>query len=93
MRAMPRSWQVRSGLIILCCAMCIGSDQVRLIYVPEWHAVTVSGVLPAVRYRARVFDPLAGATTDAVPITAIAGNWSTGAPAQGEDWVLIVERE
>lgn len=73
----------------------LGSDQVRLVYVPERHAVTISGLLPDVRYQARVFNPVSGVTADLGAITVSNGTWTAGAPAQSDadDWVLIIEKE
>jgi hypothetical protein len=72
-----------------------GSEQVRLVYVPERRAVTVSGLAGAARRIARVFDPVSGVTTDLGAIAVSAGAWTAPAPlkVEADDWVLIIERE
>ena len=73
----------------------LGSEKVRLVYVPERHAITVNNLLPDARYQARIFNPVSGVITNLVAVTVGNGAWTVIAPAQtdADDWVLIIERE
>ena len=74
----------------------IGSDAVRLIYVPEHCRTAVSGLAAHASYRGQIVDPVSGATTELGAITPdAAGSWSVPAPdrADAKDWVLILERQ
>jgi hypothetical protein len=67
----------------------IGNDTVRLIYVPELRSVRLQNL--DARYRAKVFNPVSGNTTD---LGNVAADATINAPIQtdAEDWVLIIER-
>jgi len=73
-----------------------GSESVRLIYVPELRPIRVTHLDPETNYRARIFNPVSGKTTDLgrfAPDDKSA--WTAAAPIQSDadDWVLIVERD
>src|SRR5207302_1640897 len=71
-----------------------GSEKVRLIYVPELRAIHVKNLEPNTRYRARIFNPVSGKSTDLGDLTLDdKSGWTAAAPSQSDadDWALIVE--
>jgi hypothetical protein len=72
-----------------------GSDKVRLVYIPELRSIQVTNLEPKTKYRARIFNPVSGKTTDLGTITPDnKSGWTASAPIQpdADDWVLILER-
>jgi hypothetical protein len=73
-----------------------GSDKVRLTYIPEFHPIRITALDKSVTYRAKLFNPVSGATTDLGIIPATSRpDWTVQPPAQtdAQDWVLMVERD
>ena len=76
-----------------------GSDETRIIYVPELHAVRVANLKPGTKYRALIFNPVSGTIADLghIPLDENAG-WTAPPPSppnqsDAPDWVLIIERD
>lgn len=71
-----------------------GSDQTRIIYIPQLRPVRVADLAPGAKYRARCINPVSGKTTDLGEIKVDdKSGWTTSAPSQSdaEDWVLVIE--
>ena len=74
-----------------------GSETVRLIYVPEQYPVQVMSLQPGHTYRARIFNPVSGKTTDLgkIALNRDESAWTAQPPAQTDaaDWVVIIQRD
>jgi hypothetical protein len=71
------------------------SNDVRIIYVPESQTISVRGLGPDSSYKAKLFDPVSGGTTQLGKIHADGtGRWQCPPPASCDhDWVLIIEKQ
>jgi len=73
-----------------------GSDETRIIYVPELAAIRVSHLNAGTNYRAWVFNPVSGTMADLghIKLDEKSG-WTASPPNQSDaaDWVLILERD
>ncbi len=66
--------------------------KLRLIWAPDRHPVTVSGLEQNTSYALTRFDPVTGETTTVGTIQADPhGAWTAQPPAAGEDWVVVLE--
>ncbi len=78
--------------------------RVRVLYLPTyaWGGVRVTGLEPGVAYRAYLFNPTNGETTDWGPVSPDGeGTWEVaGSPGAGgrplplfQDWIIVLEAE
>ena len=73
-----------------------GSEQMRIIYVPERHALLVTQLMPGARYQVSLFNPVSGQTTEpGVQVADAQGQYRIAAPEQSdaEDWVVAMVRQ
>jgi hypothetical protein len=73
-----------------------GSDETRIIYVPELHAIRVANLKSATHYRALLFNPVSGTIADLGHIKLDdQSGWTASPPSQSDatDWVLVLERD
>jgi hypothetical protein len=65
------------------------AGKVRVIYVPEPRAVKVTKIEADAKYRARLFDPVSGETSD---LGAVSADGKFSPPKGIQDWVLVIEQ-
>jgi hypothetical protein len=70
--------------------------EARVIYAPMPRAVEVKELEKQSKYASRVMDPVSGRMVELGKVEADErGSWTAKKPAgiEGEDWVLVIERE
>ena len=75
---------------------CVGvTDELRLVYLLEPHAVQLSALKAGRRYRAEWFNPVDGVRQRAFELAADAQGEAVATPPTGEahDWALVVKPE
>ncbi len=64
----------------------------RVVYVPQAHAVTVKHLAANAKYSALLFDPVLGGQLPLGEVTTdVSGSWTCEPPQKKRDWVLVLE--
>jgi hypothetical protein len=69
------------------------ATQLRIIYIPQALAITVTQLAGKTDYTVNLFDPVLGGQTPLGQATTDeAGTWRCSPPNQNHDWVLVLEK-